>query len=131
MGMYTEIRVECDVRADGDALTVLRILFDGADEESVDLKAIAFNLHHKLFMCDRWAQIGRMGSAYFDTEPSSSLTSLGDGAWRIKSISNIKNYDNEITLFFDWLRPMIIGNKGDVIGHSQYESDDEPTIVRL
>jgi hypothetical protein len=136
MGMYTEIKVECDVRADDDALTALQIMFGDADERTVDLKALAFNLHHRLFLCDRWTCIGRMSSAYFDTsrEAVSSLEPVGDGVWRIRSISNLKNYDGEIGHFFDWLRPMVVGEPGQVIGHSWYEEaqyDEEPTPVTL
>lgn len=129
MSMYTEIKVECDVRAEGDALTALQIMFSHGDEESVDLKALAFNLHHRLFHCDRWTCIGNMSSAYFDAPSESSLESLGDGVWRIRSISNLKNYDEEISHFFDWLRPMVVGTPGQVIGHEWYEKADEPTPV--
>lgn len=131
MGVYTEIKVECDVRAEGDALTALQIMFGDRDEREVDLGALVLRLHHRLFVCPRWTMIGRCGSAYFDTEPSSSLEAVSEGVWRVRSISNIKNYDGEIDHFFDWLRPLIVGEPGQVIGHSWYESAEDPTPVVL
>jgi hypothetical protein len=132
MGMYTEIKVECDVRADGNALTALRIMFDPTYNPSDTVKSsVAFNLHNRFFTCPRWTQIGNMSSAYFDTPCKSSIVAADDGVWRIRSVSNLKNYDGEIDKFFDWLRPLVVGEPGQVIGHQQYETEDEPTLVRL
>lgn len=131
MGMYTEIKVECDVRADGDALTALGIMFGDVDSSEVDLGDLGHRLGARLFHCDGWTMIGRSDSAYFDTPCSSSLVPMGDNVWRIESISNLKNYDGEIGHFFDWLRPMVVGEPGQVIGHEQYETEEEPTLVVL
>jgi hypothetical protein len=139
MGMYTEIKVECDVRADGDVLTALQIMFGDLDDSAVDLGDLGHRIGARLFHCDRWTMIGRCGSAYFDAEPSSSLERVAntagmsgdDDVWRIRSISNLKNYDGEIGHFFAWLRPMVVGKSGQVIGHEWYEEDEEPTPVVL
>jgi hypothetical protein len=129
MGMFTQVKVECDVRAEGDALTVLQLLFGDLDPRSVDVKEIAFRLHHRLFFCTRWACIGSHHSSTFDEPAASSLESLGGNLWRIRSISDFKDYDNEIAQFFDWLRPMVVGEPGQVIGHSLYEGDiDDPPV---
>ena len=137
MGMYTEIKVDCIVRpVDQVSLDALRIMFDwpGPGSRSPRQRSIAssFSLPDApLFRCARWHSIGRCGSAYFDAEPSSKMEDLGDGTWRITSISNLKNYDDEIGKFFDWLRPMVVGTAGQVIGHQWYEQERHPTEVRL
>lgn len=139
MGMYTEIRVSCTVRADGDALEALKLMFAWDDAAAMDrwyeqhggCDVAARLASHPLFRCERWLAIGHGMSAYFDTDPKSSMVQLENGTWRIESVSNLKNYDDEIEKFFDWLRPMVVGEPGQVIGSSQYEEADEPTEVRL
>ena len=44
---------------------------------------------------------------------------------------NIKNYNNEIEEFFEWLMPYIDGEEGDFIGYSRYEETKELTLVYL
>lgn len=135
MGMYTEIKVDCIVRpVDQVSLDALRIMFDwpgDLDVHAGDVPAGDILPDAPLFRCARWHSIGRCGSAYFDAEPSSKMEDLGDGTWRITSISNLKNYDDEIGKFFDWLRPMVVGTAGQVIGHQWYEQERHPTEVRL
>lgn len=136
MGMYTEIKVECDVRADGDALTALQIMFAGLDSREINIGDLVHRLGARLFHCDRWSCIGNMSSAYFTTSKraESSLEPVSEGVWRIRSISNLKNYDDEITHFFNWLRPMVVGEPGQVIGHRWYEEEQDdapPTLVTL
>ena len=47
------------------------------------------------------------------------------------SRSDLKNYDREIELFFDWLRPLTCALPGDCIGWQWYEEHDEPTLVKM
>lgn len=51
----------------------------------------------------------------------------------IKSIlpEHLKNYDDEIDKFFDWLNPYIEGIPGQCIGYKWHEYDDAPTLVYL
>jgi transposase InsO family protein len=41
----------------------------------------------------------------------------------------LKNYDNEIKHFIDWLTPYIDQEDGECIGWSWYEEDDKPTLL--
>ena len=42
--------------------------------------------------------------------------------------NDLKNYDDEIEKFFDWLNTLNFGCEGDFIGYSLYEEENTPTI---
>lgn len=46
--------------------------------------------------------------------------------------SSLKNYDNEIVKFLDWIMPYVDygqGKDNDFLGYWMYESDEEPTLI--
>ena len=53
--------------------------------------------------------------------------------YRISTRSNIKNYENEIETFLEWIKPYISGGSGcrDMYAIVIYEESDEPTIYYL
>ncbi len=125
MGMYTEcfVRVEIEENTPPDVIEILRWMFDqdsGPCPESLP--------DHPFFACDRWAAIGHSGSFYHQPRPTSSMW-LDQGKWYICSRSDLKNYDDEISKFFDWLQPYAEATPGDFIGYSLYEEDQTPTLI--
>lgn len=53
--------------------------------------------------------------------------------WHIRSRSEIKNYENEIEMFLEWIKPHIERGSGakDMYAITIYEEDFEPTIYYL
>lgn len=79
---------------------------------------------HPFFRCTRWDAIGSGWSFY---HAPFSLSKMEKGY--IFSRSDIKNYDDEIRHFLDWLRPYIAPVVGRCIGWTWYEEADQPTLL--
>lgn len=50
--------------------------------------------------------------------------------WYLTARSDLKDYDNEVELFFDWIK-QYIDSRGDnktFIGYSRHEESDEPIL---
>jgi hypothetical protein len=128
MGMYTELVLKCSIRDDvpADVRAVLNHLFNGADMP----KALP---GHAFFECPRWDFIGK-GSSFYHTPFALSKYSDGfedDGrrGGHIFSRSDLKDYNDEIKHFTDWLMPYIDEPDGMCIGWSWYEEEDVPTLL--
>lgn len=126
MGMYTKLKVEIELdHSKRDFRKVVDVLCymlytskydDGAPPES----ARYFN--HPLFETSRWSWMFRSSSCYFDGHEPSYLK---DHTLHVDF--DMKNYDNEIQKFLDWIRPYS-SSVGDV-GIYQYEEDEQETRV--
>lgn len=130
MGMYTEIFISCRIKknAPEDVITILRSLFDQTVKTDEDLKAITIP-EHALFKCPRWRAIGNCSSYYFVPQATSVMWKDDiAGQWFITSRSDLKNYDNEIELFFDWIMPHVDECGGQFIGYSRYEEENMPVL---
>lgn len=127
MGMYTELVLNLTIKSDAppEALAVLRQLANGDDEP----KKLP---DHPFFKCPRWSMVMQCSSHYFVPFSLSKLhsTSYTDDYY-LSTRSDLKNYDDEIDLFVDWLRPYIDGLAGDFIGYKRYEEDLNPTLAYL
>lgn len=123
MGMYTEILVKASVDLDSISekdLNVIKYLFSGGDEPCTE------NLpEHKFFTLPRWNLIGHCSSYYHHPVVLNSMDEYGS----IFSRSDIKNYDDEIDEFFDWIQPLVTKTEGECIGYYWYEEDELPTLV--
>ncbi len=126
--MYTELYICCKIKKElpGDVLAILNHLFseNWPKITSTELP------EHEFFKCDRWSCIGSMASYYFVPE-SINLFKYDDigNYYTLISRSDLKNYDNEIAKFIDWLMPYIEMDSGDYIGHYRYEEDIIPTLL--
>lgn len=120
MGMYTEIYVNVDLKEDTPhkVLDVLAAMCRG-DEEGV-LKD-----HPR-----RWASLFRDGSYY---TPRTSCAKLSydniKQAYSLLGKGDIKNYDNEIEKFFEYIMPYVDASKGEFIGYKRYEEELVPTLI--
>ena len=123
MGMYTELFVEGTLRSDApdEVVRIVRYLFDkNADEDvlPVDLPGDRF------FECDRWKSVGNCSSSYHIPFSLSGVHVPHTGQLSFISRSDLKNYDNEIQKFVDWITPYCERLRG----WSLYEEDEEPTV---
>lgn len=120
MGMYTEIYVNVDLK-DGIPKEVLAVLEAMC---SRDTEAYAL-----LGLPRRWAFLFGNGSYYTPSTWVAKLTYDDiSGQYSLLGKGDIKNYQNEIEEFFEWLMPYIDTNEGAFIGYSRYEEDDVPTL---
>ena len=128
MGMYTEWVLKCEVRDDvpADVRAVLNFLFNGADEPSRVPR-------HAFFSCPRWRMIGSCSSFYHTpfalSKYSDGLEDDGSRGGYIFSRSDLKNYDEEIEQFLDWLMPYLDHETGACIGWTWYEEHEQPTLL--
>jgi hypothetical protein len=119
MGMYTEMVLKCEVSTDLQAEEVLQYLFNDGDFPS----SIP---DHDFFNCSRWEGIGKSCSYYHVPFATS-----GYREGYIFSRSDLKNYEDEIAKFIDWLSPYIVRPGRTCIGWSWYEEDAEPTLIHV
>lgn len=72
-------------------------------------------------------------SYYFAVQDDHSRLSYDDISkdWTITIRCNIKNYNNEIQNFIDWLTPYMRGSglDRDFLGYYLYEEDLKPTLI--
>lgn len=113
MGTYTEIFFRAEV--DAEAAAIIAMLGDGT-------KALGWP-DHEFFGAPRFAAIATCSSYYF---PQANHFAVEydeiTQSWHASFRANLKNYDNEIEKFFDWVDPHVIGGLGDFIGYSMEET---------
>lgn len=119
MGMYTELIFKAEIRGDipNEVRAVLHHLFN-------DGEAPTTLPDHEFFKCDRWGMVGKCSSFY---HVPFALSRYTDGY--IFSRSDLKDYDDEIRKFVDWVMPYIRAEEGACIGWSWYEEADLPTLL--
>jgi hypothetical protein len=126
MGMYTELVLNVTLRSDTppEAMAVLRHLANG-DQEPTQLP------DHPFFKCERWRMVMQCSSHYFIPFALSKLEvlSYAQAGGYLSTRSDLKNYDDEINLFVDWLTPYIDALPGDCLGYQRYEEDQRPTLL--
>lgn len=127
MGMYTELVLKCEVSGDAPEIVknVVRHLFSGGERpEQIP--------EHEFFKCHRWSSIGSGSSAYHFPEAISNLFKYDwDESLYIFSRSDLKNYDDEIAKFVDWITPHLVAHGETCIGWSWYEDDEKPTLIMI
>ena len=119
MGMYTELVLKCSIKRDcpKEVVDILNKLFNDA-EYSGELPK------HPFFSCARWDHIGSSNSFYHI--PWSDSKYERD---YIFSRCDLKDYENEIDNFVNWLNTYIDAQPGTCIGWKWYEEDDAPTLL--
>lgn len=125
MGMYTELHYNVELRKDVPA-EVIATLNYMLDKDSPEAKC-----DHPLFMTRRWPVMLRMDSYSFNADTHSTLRFDEIAGQYILCIRcNLKNYDNEIEKFVDWINPYVDAFAGDFLGFSRYEEFEDPEIIR-
>ena len=113
MGMYTELTLNFSLKKElpTNVLYALEVMTSNNWDYNFNLLP-----KHDLFKTERFQMV-------------LSADSFNDS--RIESHTKFKNYDSEIELFIDWIRPFVDQDKGSLIGFSLYEEDYEPTEYRM
>lgn len=125
MGMYTEFHYNTQLKEDipQDVLSILQFML-GEDERCPTLPK------HPLFNTSRWDYMLRCDSCYFDADTHSTLRfDDSSNAYYLCIRCNLKNYDDEIEHFINWIHPYIDKFKGEFLGFYRYESNDQPTLI--
>lgn len=118
MGMYTEIFVNVDLKEDTPS-EIIEVL-----------KAMCVKDHEAACLKDkpqRWWYLFNNGSYYTPLTQCGTLT-FDDiaGHYSLLAKGDIKNYDNEIEKFFDFIRPWC---DTEFMGYYRFEESREPTLV--
>lgn len=128
MGMYTALVLDARTirNTPKDVVEILKFMTaEGVDPEPENLP------DHPLFGHTRWRWMLRGNSAYFpiEREPKFYKPFYGpeEGAWLLSVGCSLKNYDDEIAKFLDWLTPYT----EDGVGYWMYEEDSKPTIILI
>jgi len=132
MGMYTEISFSAELKLDTETAKVVATL---SDYESSKAVKDDFWPDHKFFKTSRFRQLMVMSSAYFPgtIHPLFRRESWNEDMYTLIFRSNLKNYDDEIELFLDWIKPYIYDGCGTRGYYAVvcYEEAAEPTIYYL
>jgi hypothetical protein len=133
MGMYTEVVFRATInrsKMNTDDFAILSYLFNPSDDKRREDLTLP---EHEFFKCQRWFSIGRSSSFHHhpnvikDWYQPSHQNTEADNVY-IFSRSDLKDYDGEIDLFFDWIDTLGLFYKDEFMGYSLYEEDDTPTI---
>lgn len=122
MGTYTELVIKTRIATeDHKVRTVLNYLFNEAEdaEPPTDLP------DHPFFVNRRWDLIGKCSSYY---HIPTNLNYFKDGY--LFSRSDLKNYDNTIEEFIDWISPYTTGIVGSVLGWICIEQHNPVFIIK-
>lgn len=125
MGMYTQLFLGVRIKSGAaDVHAVLGKMFGKDIGSEFDPPA------HPFFKTPRWRQIGRGWSYYFDARSHCDFVAGSGGDGYLTVLGDLKNYDNEIALFLDWLHPFVDEPAScEFKGYVRHESDDAPTLV--
>jgi hypothetical protein len=126
MGMYTELIFGAELRADTpkNVIETLRYMLGEIDKPN----DIAFETKSSFLLF-------RGASYYFGVSRSCSMLEKDEitGCWIISTRANLKNYDNDIESFLEWIKPYVNSGSGwnDMYAIVIYEESLEPIIYYL
>lgn len=133
MGMYTEVYLAIELKRDTpqEIINVLKFLAEDTHELPFELIP-----DHPFFKCERWRWLFSMSSAY---HPAAVINNFWQDdiskQWLINIHSSIKNYDQEIQKFCDWIAPYVNAYVNDInyafLGFMRYVENEMPTPIFL
>ena len=124
MGMYTQLVFGAELKADkySEIRPILKYMIEGEELNEIPPS-------HEFFRCARWDVLARCDSYYFDLKTNSRLIEDEQGIIYLNIISNLKNYDDEISKFLSWISPYLENPIGDFLGFYRYEEDENPSLI--
>lgn len=129
MGMYTEIYTKITFKEDTpkEVIDIIKYMVGMIDETELNGAP-----DHPLFKTGRWDFMFQCCSYYHMPETNVKFW-FDDIAnqWFLNGRSDLKDYDQEIAKFFDWVKPYCEtrGDEKTFIGYHLYEEEDTPTLV--
>lgn len=127
MGMYTAISLGVRLNDNLFDETKDTLNYMSSGEKEGEALHYARTNTHPLFKTGRWQHMLMRNSEYFDYKTDFKLTRDCLDHYYLSGVCNLKDYDNEINLFLDWLNPFI--TTSGFIGWKMYEEDNAPTIL--
>jgi hypothetical protein len=114
MGYYTELIFGCSLKEDTprNVIKTLEYMMDKSDFKSIDKSVALYHYtlpDHEFFNHRRWEHMFNASSQMFGVNEAISEMwhSTITKCYHISTRSSIKNYENEIELFLDWIKPYI------------------------
>lgn len=120
MGMYTEIclRIRLIDGLDPNVVNVIRELVNGDSLSKIP--------KHPFFETPRYSSLMLYGSFYHIPKATMRLDTEGySKSMYLHGRADLKDYDNEVALFFDWIYPYC---EEGMLGYSLYEEDTYPEV---
>jgi hypothetical protein len=139
MGMYTGFHIDVELTKDmpEEAINAFKLMTGQIDYEFHTRKEVRakFKLPmHPLFSTDRWDSLFCCQSAYFiecetmQQKSDKRFCLLSDGNYSLCSYSSLKNCNNEIGLFLDWVSQYVLPTEyGNEVGWYRYEEFNNRT----
>lgn len=128
MGMYTEFHfnVELIENVPQEIIDILNYMLNKGTQEPLP------EPDHPLFKTSRWRRMLRSDSYYFAADTHSTLRYDDIGhSYYLCIRCNLKNYDNIIEKFIDWIMPYLYQYPEDFLGFSRYENTEQPTLIYM
>ena len=129
--MYTELIFGCSLKRDTPVIAINTLLWMCGKKDKPEALP-----NHSFFNDEENRKfIFQSGSFYFGINKGVSEMWLDkiDNAWRISARGNIKNYNQEIEQFLDWVKQYVAAGSGNREFYAIvcYEEQDVPTIYYL
>jgi len=129
--MYTELILGCSLKRDTPGIAINTLLWMCGKKDKPEALP-----NHSFFNGEENRKfIFQSGSFYFGINKGVSEMWLDkiDNAWRISARGNIKNYNQEIEQFLDWVKQYVAAGSGNREFYAIvcYEEQDVPTIYYL
>lgn len=128
MGMYTKLSVDLSFKANlpKEVVTALKVMVGHEGTKEISRSDLP---KHELFKTPRWDFMLRC-SSYYHTPFSLTKLHYDDLAehYYLTSSSDFKNYDDEVNLFFDFIKDYV---EEGFLGYSLYEEDQTPILYFL
>ncbi len=125
MGMYTEFHFNVKLKENisHEIINFLHYMLDrNFHTQPLHLP------NHPLFKTDRWKIMLNMDSYYFAADTHLRYDDIGR-CYYLCIRCNLKNYNNEIEKFVDWIMPYLYHFPEDFLGFIRYENTEQPTLI--
>lgn len=125
MGMYTDFIYDADLRKETpkQVIELLEYMLDNDKPPPLRLPTAP------LFLAYRWDCMLRMTYAASEVEGRSSLAINDGGKFRLTIRCSLKNYDDEIEKFVEWIDPWVDAAPGAQLGASRFEEQEIATPI--
>ena len=126
--MYTKLSIDLSFKENlpREVVTALEVMVGDKSTEDIVSSDLP---NHNLFKTYRWDFMLRC-SSYYHTPFNLTKLHYDDIAksYYLTSSSDFKNYDDEVNLFFDFIKDYV---EEGFLGYSLYEEDEVPTLYFL
>lgn len=128
MGMYTALHFGAALKLDTptEVIDILRYM-TAADKDPDNPPPTPAA---ELFSDDTgWHWMLLSDSYYFQHETNSQVVDFPTRGHALSITCNLKNYNDEISKFLDWITPYVDAYPGEWLGYWMFEEDEKPTLI--